>query len=193
MAVSLVKGGNISLSGEAPGLKSAIVGLGWDQRATVGDDFDLDASVFLLNAKGKVDKDENFVFYGNLLSPDGSVAHGGDNLTGDGEGDDEVIEVNLEKIPQNVVKLVFAVTIYDAEKRNQNFGMVSNAFIRVVNKENDAEIARFDLSEDMSVETAMIFGEIYRHGQGWKFRAVGQGFAGGLAALATHFGVDVES
>ncbi|MDR0547809.1 MAG: TerD family protein [Deltaproteobacteria bacterium] len=191
MAVSLVKGANISLSGEVPGLKAARVGLGWDPRESVGEDFDLDASVFLLNQQGQVSRDEDFIFYGNLKSQDGSIEHAGDNLTGGGEGDDEVIHVNLEKIPASIQKLVFTVTIYEAEKRRQNFGMVANAFIRIVNQLDDREIARFDLSEDLSVETAMIFGEIYRHNQDWKFRAVGQGYAGGLAALAKRYGVDV--
>ncbi|MDR1577079.1 MAG: TerD family protein [Deltaproteobacteria bacterium] len=192
MAVSLVKGGNISLTGQVPGLKSVYVGLGWDPRETVGEDFDLDASVFLLNDKNKVQKDEDFIFYGNLKSTDGSVEHTGDNLTGGGEGDDEVIKVNLESIPSSIQKLVFTVTIYQAESRDQNFGMVSNAFIRIVNQMDNQEIARFDLSEDLSVETAMIFGEIYQYKTDWKFRAVGQGFAGGLAALARHYGVDIE-
>ncbi|MDR2141785.1 MAG: TerD family protein [Deltaproteobacteria bacterium] len=192
MAVTLIKGQNISLSGEVPGLKSVYVGLGWDPRDTVGDDFDLDASVFLLNDKNVVQKDEDFIFYGNLKSLDGSVEHTGDNLTGGGEGDDEVIKVNLEVVPSSIHKLIFTVTIYEADKRSQNFGMVSNAFIRIVNQVDNREITRFDLSEDLSVETAMIFGEIYRHKNDWKFRAVGQGFAGGLAALCRHYGVDVE-
>ncbi|MDR1608577.1 MAG: TerD family protein [Deltaproteobacteria bacterium] len=192
MAVTLVKGANISLTGEVPGLKSVYVGLGWDPRETLGEDFDLDASVFLLNEKNKVQRDEDFIFYGQLKSLDGAVEHTGDNLTGGGEGDDEVIKVNLETLPANFQKLVFTVTIYEAEKRGQNFGMVANAFIRIVNQVDNKEITRFDLTEDMSVETAMIFGEIYRYKNDWKFRAVGQGFAGGLAALARHFGVEIQ-
>ncbi|MDR1872544.1 MAG: TerD family protein [Deltaproteobacteria bacterium] len=193
MAVSLVKGANISLTGEVPGLKSVFVGLGWDARESVGADFDLDASVFLLDATGKVRRDEDFIFYGNLTSPDKSVEHTGDNLTGGGEGDDEVLKVNLEKVPNEIQKLVFVVTIYEATQRGQNFGMVSNAFIRIVNQLDNREIARFDLTEDLSVETAMIFGEIYRHQQDWKFRAVGQGYSGGLLALCQKFGVDATA
>ena len=190
MAISLSKGGNISLSQAAPGLKSIKVALGWDERTTQGEDFDLDASAFLLADNGKVRRDEDFIFYGNLKSQDGSVEHTGDNLVGG--SDAEVILVDLERVPAWVQKLSVTVSIYEADKRRQNFGMVSNAFIRVVNQEGDIEIARFDLTEDMSVETAMIFGEIYRRGGEWKFRAVGQGYAGGLAAMARSYGVDVE-
>jgi tellurium resistance protein TerD len=191
MAVSLVKGANVSLSKEAPGLKAVFVGLGWDARQTMGDDFDLDASAFLLQENGHVKQDEDFIFFNNLKSIDGSIEHSGDNLTGGSEGDDEVINVNLEAVPKDIKKIVFTVSIYDAQGRGQNFGMVDNAFIRVVNLENNMEIARFDLGEDMSVETAMIFGEIYRRQDEWKFRAVGQGVAGGLAALAVGYGVNV--
>ncbi|MDR1109526.1 MAG: TerD family protein [Deltaproteobacteria bacterium] len=192
MAVTLVKGGNISLSGEVPGLKSVFVGLGWDSRETEGDDFDLDASAFLLKADGKVRGDEDFIFYNNLTSSDGSVEHTGDNLVGGSEGDDEVIKVNLEAVPDVIQKISFTVSIYDAEARRQNFGMVSNAFIRIVNQLDNKEIVKFDLSEDMSTETAMIFGEIYRHKGEWKFKAVGQGYVGGLGALAQRFNVDIE-
>ena len=188
MAISLVKGGNISLSDAAPGLKSISVALGWDPRQTTGEDFDLDASAFLLNEKGKVSRDEDFIFYGNLESQCGSVMHGGDDLKGE---TGEIIKVNLEMVPVQVQKISFTVTIYEADKRRQNFGMVSNAFIRVENAEDDLEIARFDLAEDMSTETAMIFGEVYRYKGAWKFRAVGQGYAGGLAALCRNYGVDV--
>jgi tellurium resistance protein TerD len=191
MAVSLAKGGNLSLSKEAPGLKAVFVGLGWDARATDGADFDLDASAFLLKEDGKVRSGDDFIFYNNLKSADGSVEHAGDNRTGAGEGDDEVVKINLEKVPQAVQRVSFTVTIHEAEARRQNFGMVSNAFIRVVNQADGKEIARFDLSEDMSTETAMVFGEIYRHSGEWKFKAVGQGYAGGLHALATSFGVNV--
>lgn len=191
MAVSLSKGGNVSLSKEAPGLKAVLVGLGWDARATDGGDFDLDASAFLLKEDGKVRGDSDFIFYNNLKSSDGSIEHLGDNLTGAGEGDDEVVKVNLEGVPQDVSRISFTVTIHDAEARRQNFGMVSNAFIRVVNQADNKEIARFDLSEDMSTETAMIFGDLYRHNNEWKFKAVGQGFAGGLGPLAKNFGVNV--
>jgi tellurium resistance protein TerD len=191
MAVSLTKGGNVSLSKEAPGLKEILVGLGWDARSTDGADFDLDASAFLLKTDGKVRSSNDFIFYNNLKSQDGSVQHTGDNLTGQGEGDDEVIKVNLASVPGDVEKISVTVTIHDADKRHQNFGMVSNAFIRVVNQANNNEIARFDLSEDMSTETAVIFGEIYRHSGEWKFKAIGQGYSGGLSALAKNFGIDV--
>jgi tellurium resistance protein TerD len=191
MAVSLSKGGNVSLSKESPGLKAVLVGLGWDARSTDGGDFDLDASAFLLKEDGKVKSDSDFIFYNNLKSADGSVEHTGDNLTGEGEGDDETIKIALNKVPADVQRISIAVTIHDADARKQNFGMVSNAFIRVVNQDGNKEIARFDLSEDMSTETAMVFGDIYRHGGEWKFKAVGQGFAGGLHPLAKNFGVNV--
>ena len=191
MAVSLTKGANVSLSKEAPGLQSVRVGLGWDQRVTDGSAFDLDASVFLLNEGGKVRSDADFVYFNNLKAADGAVEHHGDNLTGEGEGDDEVVTVHLSRIPQDVTKISFAVTIYEPDARRQSFGMVSNAFIRVVNADGGTEIARYDLSEDASTETAMVFGELYRHGAEWKFRAVGQGFAGGLGPLARSYGVNV--
>jgi tellurium resistance protein TerD len=191
MSISLSKGGNVSLSKEEPGLTKILIGLGWDTRATDGVDFDLDASAFLLAAGDKVRGDSDFIFYNNLKSPDGSVEHTGDNRTGEGDGDDEAIKVNLSAVPADVLKVAVAVTIHDGEARSQNFGMVSNAFIRVVNDATGREIARYDLSEDYSVETALTFGEVYRHNDEWKFRAVGQGFKGGLGPLATHFGVDV--
>ena len=191
MAIKLTKGGNISLSKEAPGLKSILVGLGWDTRSTDGEEFDLDASAFLLTSSGKVRSDQDFIFYNQLRSADGSVRHAGDNRTGEGAGDDEVIEIDLDKVPQDVDKVAVTVTIHDAEPRRQNFGMVSNAYIRVVNRDGDAEITRFDLSEDMSVETAMIFGELYRHSGEWKFKDIGQGYAGGLGPLARNYGVNV--
>jgi tellurium resistance protein TerD len=191
MAVSLSKGGNVSLSKEAPGLKEILVGLGWDARATDGKDFDLDASAFLLKSDGKARSDADFIFYNNLKSADGAVEHTGDNLTGQGEGDDEAIKINLQTLPPDVDKVAVTVTIHEADTRHQNFGMVSNAFIRVVNQANNTEIARYDLSEDMSTETAMVFGEIYRHSGEWKFKAIGQGYAGGLSALARNFGINV--
>jgi tellurium resistance protein TerD len=191
MAISLSKGGNVNLSKEAPGLNKIIVGLGWDARATDGAAFDLDASAFLVKLDGKVRSDSDFCFYNNKVAGDGSVQHQGDNLTGAGEGDDEVVKVELSKIPSDLDKVVFSVTINDAEARRQSFGQVSHAYIRIVNEEGGAEIARYDLSEDASTETAMIFGEIYRVGTDWKFKAVGQGFAGGLGPLATSFGVNV--
>jgi tellurium resistance protein TerD len=187
----LSKGANVSLSKEAPGLQSVKVGLGWDQRVTDGSAFDLDASVFLLAETGKVRSDADFVYFNNLKAADGAVEHHGDNLTGQGEGDDEVISVHLSRVPAEVTKISFAVTIYEPDARNQNFGMDSKAFIRVVNADGGAELARDDLSEDAATETAMVFGELYRHGGEWKFRAVGQGFNGGLGPLARSYGVNV--
>jgi tellurium resistance protein TerD len=191
MAISLAKGGNVSLSKEAPGLKAINVGLGWNVRATDGAAFDLDASAFLLKEDGKVRSDADFIFYNQKKSADGSIEHKGDNRTGEGAGDDEVVSIKLESVPADIAKVTFAVTIHDAVARKQNFGMVNNAYIRVVNADGNTEIARYDLSEDASTETAMVFGEVYRHGQEWKFRAVGQGFAGGLGALATSFGISI--
>ena len=191
MGVSLSKGGNVSLTKEAPGLTAIAVGLGWDVRTTTGADFDLDASAIALGTNKKVLSDQHFVFFNNLRSPDGSIEHAGDNLTGEGEGDDEVINVDLASVPPEIDTIVFPVSIYDADARGQSFGQVRNAFIRVVNRANGSEIARYDLTEDASTETAMIFGEVYRHGAEWKFRAVGQGYASGLAGIARDFGVNV--
>lgn len=191
MAISLQKGGNISLSKEAPSMTKMVLGLGWDVRATDGSAFDLDASAFLLNASGKVRSDADFIFYNQAKSADGSVEHTGDNRTGEGDGDDEAIVVDLTRVPADVEKVAVAVTIHDAEARNQNFGQVSSAYIRCVNEANNTEVARYDLSEDASVETAMIFGEIYRHNGEWKFKAIGQGFKGGLGPLAQNYGVNI--
>lgn len=191
MSVSLSKGGNVSLSKTDPSLTKLIIGLGWDTRSTDGTDFDLDGSAFLLTNQGKVRGDNDFIFYNNLKSSDGSVEHTGDNRTGEGDGDDESIIIHLDKVPSDIEKIAITVTIHDADQRKQNFGQVFNAFVRCVNGVNDREIARFDLSEDASTETAMIFGEVYRHGSEWKFRAVGQGFAGGLAALAKNYGINI--
>lgn len=191
MAISLQKGGNVSLSKEAPSMKKMLIGLGWDARATDGAAFDLDGSAFLLAASGKVRSDADFIFYNQTKSTDGSVEHAGDNRTGAGDGDDEVIVVQLDRVPDDVAKIAVAVTIHDAEARGQNFGQVSQAFIRCVNADTNEEVARFDLSEDASIETAMIFGEIYRHNGEWKFKAIGQGFKGGLGPLAQNFGVNV--
>jgi tellurium resistance protein TerD len=191
MSVSLSKGGNVSLSKEAPGLRAVLVGLGWDVRTTSGADFDLDASALMLGTNGKILSDLHFIFFNNLTSPDGSVQHTGDNLTGEGEGDDEAIKVNLSGVPAEVDKITVAVSIYDAEGRGQSFGQVRNAFIRVVNQDDNREITRYDLSEDASTETAMIFGELYRNGPEWKFRAVGQGYSTGLRGIANDFGVNV--
>jgi tellurium resistance protein TerD len=191
VGVSLSKGGNVSLTKEAPNLTAVVVGLGWDARTTTGSDFDLDASALLTNEQGKVLSDQHFVFFNNLRSPDGSVEHTGDNLTGEGEGDDEVINVNLAGVPADVAKIVFPVSIYEAEARQQSFGQVRNAYIRVLNAADQRELARYDLTEDASTETAMVFGELYRHGAEWKFRAIGQGYASGLRGIAQDFGVNV--
>lgn len=200
MAVSLTKGGNVSLSKTAPSLKRILVGLGWDARATDGDEFDLDASAFLLAENGKVQADRDLIIgFGHdeetgeslMLSRCGSIAHTGDNRTGAGDGDDEAITIDLEKVPERVKRIAICVTIWDYEKRRQNFGQVSDAFMRIVNLDTDIEIARFDLSEDYSTETAMVFGDIYRHNGEWKFKAIGQGFSGGLDAMCRQFGVTV--
>jgi tellurium resistance protein TerD len=191
VGVSLTKGGNVSLTKEAPGLTAVIVGLGWDPRTTSGADFDLDASALMLGTSGKILSDAHFIFFNNLTSPDGSVEHTGDNLTGGGDGDDEQIKVNLATVPAECDKITFPVSIYDAETRAQNFGQVRNAFIRIINQADNAELARYDLSEDASNETAMIFGELYRNSGEWKFRAVGQGYASGLKGIAVDFGVNV--
>jgi tellurium resistance protein TerD len=191
MAISLQKGGNVNLSKEAPGLNKMVVGLGWDLRSTDGAAFDLDGAIFMLNNAGKVRSDADFVFYNNLKSTDGSVTHSGDNRTGAGEGDDETVTIDLSKVPADVDKIAVCVTIHDAEARRQNFGQVAKAFVRCVNASGNSEIARYDLSEDGSTEAAMIFGEVYRAGADWKFRAIGQGFKGGLGPLAKNFGVNV--
>ena len=191
MAISLQKGGNVNLSKEAPGLTKMIVGLGWDTRSTDGAAFDLDGAVFLLGTSGKVRSDADFVFYNNLKSADGSIVHSGDNLTGAGDGDDETVTIDLSKVPADIDKIAVCVTIHDAEARRQSFGQVSKAFIRCVNATGNTEIARYDLSEDSSTEAAMIFGEVYRAGSDWKFRAIGQGFKGGLGPLAKNYGVNV--
>lgn len=191
MAISLSKGGNVSLSKEDPGLDEIMIGLGWDVRATDGKDFDLDASAFLLAASGKVRSDADFVFYNNKNGANGGVVHQGDNRTGEGEGDDEQILVTLSKLPVDVDKVAVVVTIHEGEANGQSFGQVSNAFIRLVNQKTGKEVVRYDLSEDASTETAMTLGEVYRHGTDWKFRAVGQGYKGGLGPLATNYGVNV--
>ena len=192
MGVSLSKGGNVSLSKTHPGLKQVLIGLGWEARSTDGVDFDLDASAFLLTESGKVRGDNDFIFYNNLRSVDGSVEHTGDNRTGAGEGDDEALKIDLDKVPADITKIVFTVTIHDADARKQNFGMVADAFIRIVNDDSNVEVARFDLTEDASTETAMVFGEIYRHNGEWKFRAVAQGYAGGLKAMCAQYGINAE-
>ncbi len=191
MAISLNKGGNLSLSKTDPNLTKLLIGLGWDERATSGQDFDLDASAFVLNASGKVRGDHDFIFYNQLKSADGAVEHTGDNRTGLGDGDDEVIKVDLTRVAPDVDKIAITVTIHDAAARSQNFGQVANAFIRVVNEQTGAEVVRFDLAEDYSIETAMVFGEVYRHNGEWKFRAVGQGYSGGLAAMCAQYGINI--
>ncbi|MBO4401178.1 MAG: TerD family protein [Selenomonadaceae bacterium] len=192
MAISLRKGQKVDLTKGNPNLKKVLIGLGWDvKRYDGGFDFDLDAAAFLLGASGKVNSDDDFVFYNNLKHVSGSVEHMGDNLTGAGEGDDEEIKIDLDKVPANVEKIDFTVTIYDAEQRSQTFGQVENAYIRVVNAETNEELVRFDLGEDFSVETAVVVGEIYRNKGEWKFNAIGSGFSGGLAALGRNYGVNV--
>jgi tellurium resistance protein TerD len=191
VSVSLVKGSNVNLSKEAPGLRAVTVGLGWDVRTTTGTDFDLDASAILCTQDGAVVSDRDFVFFNNLASGNGAVQHTGDNLTGEGDGDDEAIKVDLTSVPAEVAKIVFPVAIYDGDARQQTFGQVRNAFIRVVDQAGGAELARYDLSEDAGTETAMIFGELYRQGSDWKFRAVGQGYSTGLTGIARDFGVRV--
>jgi tellurium resistance protein TerD len=184
MAISLKKGGDVSLTKNTPKLKKILVGLGWR-------DADLDVSAFMLGSNGKVNSDEDLIFYGQLNSRCGSIVHNGDNRVGGAGGDDETLSVDLNKVPSTYEKLVICVTFYDAEKTNQNFGLVKDSFMRIVNMENDAEIARFDLTEDYGTETAMIFGEIYRSNQEWNFKAIGQGFNGGLEAMCKRFGVNV--
>ena len=192
MAISLQKGQKIDLTKTNPGLKKILIGLGWDiNKYDGGSDFDLDAAAFLLGANGKVSSDEDFVFYKNLKHNSGSVEHLGDNLTGAGEGDDEQIKIDLSKVPANVDKIDFTVTIYDADARKQKFGQVENAYIRVVNDETGEELIRYDLGEDFSIETAVVVGEIYRNKGEWKFNAVGSGWSGGLAALCKNYGIDV--
>ena len=192
MAISLKKGQKVDLTKTNPGLKNILIGLGWDtNKYDGGKDFDLDASVFLLNASGKVNSDDDFVFYGNLKHVSGSVEHLGDNLTGEGEGDDEEIKIDLSKVPETIEKIDFTVTIYEAEERKQNFGQVENAFIRVVNEANGEELIRYDLGEDFSIETAVVIGELYRNKGEWKFNAIGSGFSGGLASLGKNYGVNV--
>jgi tellurium resistance protein TerD len=191
MGVTLAKGGNVSLSKAAPNLTKVTVGLGWDARSTTGAPFDLDASALICGAGGRILGDDWFVFYNQLTSPDGSVTHTGDNLTGEGDGDDESIVVDLSQVPAQCERIVFPVSIHDADLRGQSFGQVSNAFIRVVDEADGRELARYDLSEDASTETAMIFGELYRYRGEWKFRAVGQGYASGLRGIALDHGVNI--
>ncbi len=193
MPISLKKGQKVSLTKDNPGLTRVVVGLGWDvNQFDTGGDFDLDAAAFLLTNSGRVGKSEDFVYYGNLSHPSGAVMHQGDNLTGVGDGDDEQIVIDLSKMPPEIEKVAFTVTIYEAETRRQNFGQVNNAFIRIYNDVNGEELLRYDLGEDFSIETAAVFGELYKNGNEWKFNAIGSGYQGGLAALCANFGVDVE-
>lgn len=193
MPVNLKKGQKVSLTKDNPGLTKVVVGLGWDINAfDTGGDFDLDAAAFLVTNTGKTSCSEDFVYYGNLSHPSGAVVHQGDNRTGVGEGDDEQIKIDLSKVPANIEKIVFTATIYEAEERRQNFGQVSNAFIRIYNEVTGEELVRYDLGEDFSIETAAVFGELYKNGAEWKFNAIGSGYQGGLAALCESYGVDVE-
>ena len=190
--ISLAKGQKVDLTKTNPGITKVVVGLGWDtNKYDGGQGFDLDASIFLLDASGKVSGGQDFVFYNNTTGANGAVVHSGDNLTGDGDGDDEQVKIAIKDIPANIEKISFAVTIHEAEARNQNFGMVSNAFIRIVNEETNGELIRYDLGEDFSIETAVVVGELYRHNGEWKFSAVGSGYQGGLAALCNDFGLQV--
>lgn len=192
MPINLTKGQKVDLTKGKPSLKKLMVGLGWDvNRYDGGADFDLDAAAFLLGADGKVITDAEFVFYGNLKHASGAVEHMGDNLTGEGDGDDEQIMVDLSLVPANVEKIAFTVTIYEAEQRRQNFGQVSNSFIRIVDETTNEELIHYDLGEDFSIETAVVVGELYRHNGEWKFNAIGSGFQGGLAALCRNYGVNV--
>lgn len=193
MPISLQKGQKVSLTKGNPGLKNVVVGLGWDvNQFDTGGNFDLDTAAFLLADTGRVSQPEDFVFYGNLTHPSGSVQHQGDNLTGDGDGDDEQIKIDLSQVPAHITRIAFTVTIYDADTRNQNFGQVNNAYIRIYNEATGEELLRYDLGEDFSIETAAVFGELYKHNDEWKFNAIGSGYEGGLAALCGNFGVDVE-
>ncbi len=193
MSINLSKGQKVDLTKGNPSLKSIMVGLGWDVNAfDSGADFDLDASAFLLGSSGKCPTEKEFIFYGNLEHSSGSVKHMGDNLTGEGDGDDEQVMVNLSTIPDNIEKVAFTVTIYDAERRRQNFGQVSNAYIRIVDEATNTELIRYDLGEDFSIETAVVVGELYKKDGDWKFNAIGSGFQGGLAALCGHYGIDAE-
>jgi len=190
MSISLSKGQKIDLTKTNPGLTKVLVGLGWDtNKYDGGKDFDLDASVFLLNASGKAGSEKDFIFYNNLKSTNGAVEHTGDNLTGEGDGDDEQVKVNLATVPAEVDKISFCITIHEATERGQNFGQVTNAFVRIVNEDTGAELIRYDLGEDFSIETAVVVGELYRHGGEWKFNAVGSGYRDGLSGLVKDFGL----
>lgn len=193
MAISLQKGQRVDLTKDRPSLKNVLIGLGWDINHYDGEtDFDLDASAFMTKANGKVGNENDFIFYGNLNHVSGSVQHMGDNRTGEGDGDDEVIKVQLDKIPSDYDTISFTVTIYEAEKRLQNFGMVENAYVRLIDEDTGEELVRFDLTEDFSTETALVVAEIYKRDGQWKFAAIGSGYDGGLKALCKEYGVDAE-
>ncbi len=193
MPVCLQKGQKVSLTKTNPGLTHVIVGVGWDvNQFDTGGSFDLDSAAFMLTDSGKVSAQEDFLFYGNLKHPSGSVEHLGDNRTGEGEGDDEQIRIDLSKVPANISKIAFTVTIYEADTRRQNFGQVNNSFVRIYNADTNEELIRYDLGEDFSIETAAVFGELYRNGDEWKFNAIGSGFQGGLAALCANYGIKTE-
>jgi tellurium resistance protein TerD len=192
MAISLSKGQKVDLTKTNPGLTNVVVGLGWDtNKYDGGYDFDLDASVFLLGENGKVTTDTDFVFYNNPQGANGAVVHTGDNRTGEGDGDYEQFKINLPKVPASIHRITFTITIHDAAARSQNFGQVSNAFARIINEATGEELIRYDLGEDFSIETAIVVGELYRHSGEWKFSAIGSGYQGGLASLATDFGLQV--
>ena len=192
MPVNLQKGQKVSLTKDNPGLNNVVVGIGWDiNRFDTGGDFDLDAAAFMLTDAGRVSNQDDFIFFGNLTHPSGSVRHLGDNLTGAGDGDDEQIRIELSKVPANISRITFTVTIYDAEQRRQNFGQVSNAYVRIFDESNGVELLRYDLGEDFSIETAAVFGELYKNGAEWKFNAIGSGYQGGLAALCNNYGVEI--
>ncbi|AZB41351.1 TerD family protein [Bacillus sp. FJAT-42376] len=192
MAISLAKGQKVDLTKSNPGLTNIVVGLGWDvNKYDGGQDFDLDSSVFLLNAEGKCSSEADFVFYNNTKGANGAVEHTGDNRTGAGEGDDEQVKVNLTSVPESIQKIAFTITIHDAETRSQNFGQVSNSYVRILNESNGEELIRYDLGEDFSIETAVVVGELYRHGAEWKFSAIGSGYQGGLASLVSDYGLNV--
>jgi len=192
MAISLSKGQKVDLTKGNPGLTKVVVGVGWDvNKYDGGQDFDLDSSIFLLGDNGKVTSDSDFVFYNNPTGGNGAVVHSGDNRTGAGDGDDEQVIVDLQSVPANIQRITFTITIHDGEARNQNFGQVSNSYVRILNEQNNEELIRYDLGEDFSIETALVVGELYRHNNEWKFSAIGSGYQGGLAALATDFGLQV--
>jgi tellurium resistance protein TerD len=192
MAINLSKGQKVDLTKTNPGLTNIVVGLGWDtNKYDGGNDFDLDSSVFLLNGEGKCSSESDFIFYNNTHGANGAVEHTGDNRTGAGDGDDEQVKVNLVNVPSSIEKIAFTITIHEAEARSQNFGQVSNSYVRILNETTGEELIRYDLGEDFSIETAVVVGELYRHGDEWKFNAIGSGYQGGLLSLVKDFGLDV--